>query len=118
MQSIKTIIIKLLIFLLRLLPPETSSSISLNSIRLLHYINRKLLRPNIRRANKKINFRGLSFSHPVGLAAGFDKEGKYFDALGSIGFSFVEVGTFTPIPQKGNDKPRIKRILKHNLIND
>ena len=118
MQRFKTIIIKLLISLLRLLPPETSSFISLKSIRLLHYINRKLLRPNIRRANKKINFRGLSFSHPVGLAAGFDKEGKYFDALGSIGFSFVEVGTFTPIPQKGNDKPRIKRILKHNsLIN-
>ena len=122
MQRIKSIIIKyfisLLIPLLRLLPPEFSSFISLKSIRLLYSINGKLLRSNIGRVNKRVTFRGLIFSHPLGLAAGFDKEGKYFDALGSIGFSFVEVGTFTPKPQKGNDKPRIKRILKHNsLIN-
>lgn len=118
MQRIKSIIIKFLILSLRLLPPELSSLISLKSINFLHSLNKDFLKSNIKSLNNNITFRGLSFSHPVGLAAGFDKEGKYFEALGSIGFSFVEVGTFTPKPQKGNDKPRIKRILKHNsLIN-
>ncbi len=118
MHRIKSILIKFIIFFLRLLPPEVSSLISLKSINFLYSLNREFFKPNIKNLSKTITFRGLNFSHPVGLAAGFDKEGKYFDALGSIGFSFVEVGTFTPKPQKGNDKPRIKRILKHNsLIN-
>ena len=53
---------------------------------------------------------GLQFSHPVGLAAGFDKNGDYLDALGALGFSHVELGTVTPRPQPGNSKPRMFRI--------
>jgi dihydroorotate dehydrogenase len=53
---------------------------------------------------------GLQFSHPLGLAAGFDKNGDYLDALGSLGFSHVELGTVTPRPQPGNPKPRMFRI--------
>ena len=54
----------------------------------------------------------------MGLSAGIDKEGKYFHSLGNLGFSFIEVGTFTPKAQKGNEYPRIKRINKDNsLIN-
>ncbi len=118
MQRIKSNIIKFIILFLRLLPPEASSLISLKSINFSYSLNRDILKSKIKREKKSITFRGLSFSHPLGLAAGIDKEGKYFHALGSIGFSFVEVGTFTPKPQKGNDKPRIKRILKHkSLIN-
>lgn len=119
MQRLKSIITRFIISILRLLPPEASSLISLKSINFLYSLNENILKSNINKRKKKsITFRGLSFSHPLGLAAGFDKEGKYFHALGSIGFSFVEVGTFTPKPQKGNDKPRIKRILEHNsLIN-
>ena len=118
MQRIKSTIIKFIILFLRLLPPEASSLISLKSINFSYSLNRDILKSKIKREKKSITFRGLSFSHPLGLAAGIDKEGKYFHALGSIGFSFVEVGTFTPKPQKGNDKPRIKRILKHkSLIN-
>jgi dihydroorotate dehydrogenase len=52
---------------------------------------------------------GLSFVHPVGLAAGFDKNGDYLDALGALGFSHVELGTVTPQPQPGNPKPRMFR---------
>jgi dihydroorotate dehydrogenase len=53
---------------------------------------------------------GLQFSHPVGLAAGFDKNGDYLDALGALGFSHIELGTVTPRPQPGNPKPRMFRI--------
>jgi dihydroorotate dehydrogenase len=53
---------------------------------------------------------GLTFAHPLGLAAGFDKNGNYLDALGAMGFSHVELGTVTPRPQPGNPKPRLFRI--------
>jgi dihydroorotate dehydrogenase len=53
---------------------------------------------------------GLQFQHPVGLAAGFDKNGDYLDALGALGFSHIELGTVTPRPQPGNPKPRMFRI--------
>ncbi len=53
---------------------------------------------------------GLTFAHPVGVAAGFDKNGDYLDALGALGFSHVELGTVTPRPQYGNPKPRMFRV--------
>lgn len=61
---------------------------------------------------------GITFPNPVGLAAGFDKDGKYTDALASLGFGFVEIGTVTPRPQPGNPKPRLFRLpLDKALIN-
>lgn len=51
----------------------------------------------------------LDFSHPVGLAAGLDKNGQYLDGLAKLGFSFIEVGTITPRAQSGNPKPRLFR---------
>lgn len=59
---------------------------------------------------------GLSFKNPIGLAAGFDKDGDHIDTLGKLGFGFIEVGTVTPLPQTGNPKPRLFR-LKSALIN-
>jgi dihydroorotate dehydrogenase len=53
---------------------------------------------------------GLQFAHPLGLAAGFDKNADCLDALGAMGFSHVELGTVTPRPQPGNPKPRMFRI--------
>ncbi len=53
---------------------------------------------------------GLSFSSPIGLAAGFDKNGKAVKGLGALGFGFVEIGTVTPLPQVGNSKPRLFRL--------
>ncbi|WP_461487469.1 dihydroorotate dehydrogenase, partial [Pedobacter sp.] len=53
---------------------------------------------------------GLKFKNPVGLAAGFDKNGEYVEALSNLGFGFIEVGTVTPLPQPGNDKPRMFRL--------
>jgi dihydroorotate dehydrogenase len=53
---------------------------------------------------------GLKFAHPLGLAAGFDKNGDCLDELGALGFGHVELGTVTPRPQPGNPKPRMFRI--------
>ncbi|MGB0176379.1 MAG: quinone-dependent dihydroorotate dehydrogenase [Owenweeksia sp.] len=53
---------------------------------------------------------GLDFENPVGLAAGFDKDGKLFEELASFGFGFIEVGTVTPKPQPGNPQPRLFRL--------
>jgi len=53
---------------------------------------------------------GLDFPTPVGLAAGLDKNGRYIDALAALGFGFIEVGTITPRPQRGNPRPRLFRV--------
>src|SRR5258707_1229796 len=52
---------------------------------------------------------GLRFRNPVGLGAGFDKNALYLRELDALGFGFVEIGTVTPLPQEGNDKPRLFR---------
>jgi dihydroorotate dehydrogenase len=59
---------------------------------------------------------GLEFPNPVGLAAGLDKNGEYIDALGALGFGFLEIGTVTPRPQPGNPKPRMFRLEEHEAI--
>lgn len=61
---------------------------------------------------------GLKFKNPVGLAAGFDKNGEFIEEFANFGFGFIEVGTVTPLPQPGNDKPRMFRLPKdQGLIN-
>ena len=61
---------------------------------------------------------GINFPNPVGLAAGFDKDAKLIDELACFGFGFIEIGTLTPKPQPGNDKPRLFRLPSDNgLIN-
>ena len=59
---------------------------------------------------------GLHFPNPVGLAAGLDKNAAHLDALGALGFGFIEVGTVTPRPQIGNDRPRLFRLRQHEAI--
>jgi dihydroorotate dehydrogenase len=59
---------------------------------------------------------GITFPNPVGLAAGLDKDGKHIDALGSLGFGFLEIGTVTPKPQPGNPKPRMFRLPQAQAI--
>jgi len=59
---------------------------------------------------------GLDLPNPVGLAAGLDKNGDYIDALGAMGFGFIEIGTITPEPQNGNPKPRLFRLEKHGAL--
>lgn len=59
---------------------------------------------------------GIEFPNPVGLAAGLDKNGAYIDALATLGFGFIEVGTVTPRPQRGNPRPRLFRLPEAQAI--
>jgi dihydroorotate dehydrogenase len=59
---------------------------------------------------------GLSFKNPVGLAAGLDKDAIAFNQLGQTGFGFIEIGTVTPKPQPGNEKPRLFRLPKNEAL--
>lgn len=67
-------------------------------------------------ASKPISCMGLSFSHPLGLAAGLDKDGAYLPAIAKLGFSFIEIGTVTPRPQSGNPYPRLFRLLEDEAL--
>lgn len=66
--------------------------------------------------NKPVEVMGIKFPNPVGLAAGLDKNGECIKAFEALGFGFIEVGTVTPRPQPGNDKPRIFRLPEANAI--
>ncbi len=100
----------------RFLPPEFTHSISLNSLnflyklKLLGVLNKKVISQN------EQNIIGMKFRNKLGTAAGLDKNGDYIDALGALGFGFLEVGTVTPKPQYGNPKPRIFRNYSENSI--
>jgi dihydroorotate dehydrogenase len=59
---------------------------------------------------------GLKFKNPVGLAAGFDKNAVLVDELSTMGFGFIEIGTLTPKPQPGNDKPRLFRLKEDQAL--
>lgn len=66
--------------------------------------------------NKPVEVMGITFPNPVGLAAGLDKNGECINAFDGMGFGFVEIGTVTPKPQPGNDKPRIFRLPEANAV--
>ncbi len=59
---------------------------------------------------------GITFKNPIGLAAGFDKDARLIDELSCLGFGFIEIGTLTPLPQPGNDKPRLFRLPQDEAI--
>ena len=61
-------------------------------------------------------FFGIRFKNPVGLAAGFDKDAKLYKELSNFGFGFVEIGTLTPKPQKGNSKKRLFRLTEDEAL--
>lgn len=67
-------------------------------------------------SQKPVTLAGITFPNPVGLAAGLDKEANTIDALGTLGFGHIEVGTLTPKPQDGNESPRLFRLPKHQAL--
>jgi dihydroorotate dehydrogenase len=113
------LIIKPFLFLLS---PEKAHHFTVKSFSFLLAIPLlgSLLRSFFTVKNKKLNrnFMGLHFDNPVGLAAGFDKDGKYFHSMAALGFGFIELGTVTPKGQDGNPQPRLFRLPKdEGLIN-
>ncbi|WP_341504097.1 quinone-dependent dihydroorotate dehydrogenase [Gallaecimonas sp. GXIMD4217] len=97
--------------------PEWSHDFTLGQLKWLGRSPLKgLLGPSIQ--DKPVQLLGLTFSNPVGLAAGLDKNGACIDAFAAMGFGFIEVGTVTPRPQPGNPKPRLFRLPEaHAIIN-
>lgn len=97
------------------LDPETAHEVTLKLLKLGQVTGLNgLLYSSI--PDKPVTVMGLNFKNPVGLAAGLDKNGDYIDALASLGFGFIEIGTVTPRPQSGNPKPRLFRLPEHEAI--
>jgi dihydroorotate dehydrogenase len=100
--------------ILFLLDPEKAHYAALRSLNLAYLSGISRFFPSTPAA--PVTIMGLSFPNPIGLAAGFDKNGDYVDALASLGFGFIEVGTVTPKPQDGNPKPRLFRLTEQEAI--
>ena len=101
--------------LLFCLPAETSHTVSLKALRVaekMTLLSRCLPAP----VQDPVELMGIRFPNRVGLAAGLDKNGDYIDALGALGFGFIEIGTITPRPQPGNPKPRLFRLRAQEAI--
>ncbi len=101
--------------------PEKSHHLSFIGIRLLskcRWLRRVMLGDQqvLDDPRLKREVFGITFKHPVGLAAGFDKDAKIYQALGDLGFSFVEIGTVTPKGQAGNPKKRLFRLVEDSAI--
>jgi dihydroorotate dehydrogenase subfamily 2 len=97
------------------LPPEVAHSTTLAGLKIAHHLGLlKDFAPSGR--CEPIELLGLRFPNRLGLAAGLDKNGHCIDALGALGFGFIEVGTVTPLPQAGNPKPRLFRLIPDRAL--
>ena len=106
--------------ILFLFPPESIHYFLMNSLKALCSIGliRKLIAWYFSANDNRLNTTELhlKFQNPVGLGAGFDKNAKWLRELDTLGFGFVEIGTVTPLPQKGNEKPRLFRLPKDSAL--
>ena len=105
---------KIIRSLLFLLPPERAHEVTTS---LLNLLCQAPSVPTLLRTSFRVNSPhlqrevfGLQFPNPLGLAAGFDKNAEYLDSFSNLGFGFIEIGTVTPRPQPGNEKPRLFRL--------
>ena len=105
---------RLSLILLRLFPAETSHNLTIKMLKLGVSLSKTSIHTELPETAAKI-FK-LSFSNPIGLAAGFDKDGEVFDQLSSFGPGFIEAGTLTLRSQPGNPRPRVFRLKKHNAV--
>ncbi|OOE58049.1 dihydroorotate dehydrogenase (quinone) [Salinivibrio sp. ML323] len=92
------------------LDPEKAHDLTINTLSRYHHTPLRFLYSQ-QLPPRPVTVMGLNFNNPIGLAAGLDKNGECIEAFGAMGFGFVEVGTVTPRPQPGNDKPRLFRII-------
>ncbi len=111
-QNLKSILFKL--------NPETAHSIGGLGLKLAPYApflnNYFKSRYFVKSPLLKQVLFGKTFENPIGLAAGFDKNGEYIKAMPSLGFGFTEIGTITPKPQAGNARPRLFRLIEERSI--
>jgi dihydroorotate dehydrogenase len=90
---------------------EAAHNLTLNALQPLPRARRALTSPAL-----ATEFAGLHFPNPVGLAPGFDKDARVAHAMPHFGFGFVEVGTLTPLPQDGNPRPRLFRLVEDRAV--
>ena len=107
---------KFLFLILRLFSPEVAHSISLNGLKVVYNFGLISFFASKNIHLDSYTLKNLTFTNRLGIAAGLDKNGDFIDSLGALGFGFIEVGTVTPLAQKGNPKPRIFRVFKENAI--
>lgn len=99
--------------------PEKAHHFTIHNLQLLGkvpFLLNAFTGSKVKHASLHRNVMGLDFPNPVGLAAGLDKNGEVIDEMGALGFGFVEIGTLTPKPQPGNDKPRLFRLIKDEAL--
>lgn len=100
--------------------PETAHKIVVMLLTILRYIpfSQTILRAIYCRKTPHLEREifGLKFKNPVGLAGGFDKNGEYYNDMANFGFSFVEIGSISPLPQDGNPKPRLYRLVEDEAL--
>jgi len=96
------------------LPTEHAHALALASLQRAHSLG--LVRNRASDPLAAVTLLGLRFANRVGLAAGFDKNARYIDALGALGFGFIEVGTVTPRPQPGQSRPRLFRVTASSAL--
>ena len=105
--------------MLFLFDPEWVHYFSMNCLRFFcrtGYI-KKIIKSTFQpKGNNQFSIFNIQFTNRVGLGAGFDKNAKYLNELEALGFGFVEIGTVTPLPQSGNDKPRLFRLPKDKAL--
>jgi dihydroorotate dehydrogenase len=101
----------------RRLPPEAAHELSICALEA--GLGRLFIGPVVARPDPPLlaqSLWGLDFANPIGLAAGYDKDARVPDAIRQLGFGFVEVGTVTPRPQRGNPKPRLFRLDEDRAV--
>jgi dihydroorotate dehydrogenase len=104
-----------------LLPPERAHHFTLSLLEFViglpggTWLMKKLFSPGSSFSSEK-TVAGIRFKNIVGLAAGFDKDAKHLEVLSLLGFGFIEIGTVTPLPQPGNDLPRLFRLPKDEAL--
>lgn len=106
--------------LLFLIPPERAHYFTVGllkfvlAIPVVNYLFRAVYRYEDKKLEREVF--GQLFKNPVGLAAGFDKDGKFFKEMTALGFGFIELGTVTPKPQAGNPQPRLFRLPEDQAL--
>ena len=115
-HSIYTAIEPLLLKILHSMPPESAHNAAIWGIKHTPFIPDNLITQDISLSNLSTRVGNIKLSHPIGVAAGFDKNAQIYNKLLNFGFSFVEVGTVTPRAQSGNQKPRLFRFPEYNSI--
>jgi dihydroorotate dehydrogenase len=114
----KPVMYKVIRNILFLFSPEWVHYFSMNCLRILCSIGitKGLVNRGFKAKGLPAEVSRIQFKNPVGLGAGFDKNARYLRELEALGFGFVEIGTVTPLPQAGNDKPRLFRLAKDKAL--